>query len=179
MQEGPPSLAGRPPSFDHVLGDARLSDAKPELEQFAVDARRTPKQILRAHLPDQRAQFCLDLRSPSPSTRFPTPIAAKAGPMPTHQRFGSNNHENRKDRREPAIELDEEPAVVVREASPAFQLASQDDQLMSKHCILRLAQATWHANSKRHASPSSRRPKLPLVLSPLLFSLHASRSRSS
>jgi len=36
------------------------------------------------------------------------------------------------------IELDEEPAVVVREASPAFQLASQDDQLMSKHCILRL-----------------------------------------
>jgi len=80
----------------------------------------------------------LDLRSPSPSTGFPTPIAAKASPMPTHQRFGSNNHENRKDRREPAIELDEEPAVVVREASPALQLASQDDQLMSKHCILRL-----------------------------------------
>src|SRR4029077_13408801 len=137
-QEGSPFLAGWPPSFDHVLGDARLCDLKPELEQFAVDARRTPKQILCAHLPDQRAQFCLDLRSPSPSTRFPTPIAAKAGPMPTHQRFGSNNHENRKDRREPAIQLNEEPAVVVREASPAFQLASQDDQLMSKHCILRL-----------------------------------------
>src|SRR5271155_1412762 len=34
-------------------------------KQFAVDARRTPKQILRAHLPDQRAHFCLDLRSPS------------------------------------------------------------------------------------------------------------------
>ena len=58
--------------------------------------------------------------------------------MPTQQRFGSNNHENRKDRREPAIELDEEPAVVVREASPALQLASQDDHLMPKHCILRL-----------------------------------------
>jgi hypothetical protein len=48
------------------------------------------------------------------------------------------NHENRKDRREPAIELDEEPAVVVREASPALQHASRDDQLMSKHRILRL-----------------------------------------
>jgi hypothetical protein len=58
--------------------------------------------------------------------------------MPTQQRFGSNNHENRKDRREPAIELDQEPAVVVREASPALQLALQNDQLMSKHCILRL-----------------------------------------
>src|SRR6202011_5562745 len=103
-----------------------------------MDARRTPKQILRAHLPDQRAQFCLDLRSPSPSTRFPTPIAAKARPMPTHQRFGSNNHENRKDRREPAIELDEEPAVVVREASPALQLSSQHDQMMSERSILSL-----------------------------------------
>ena len=42
-QEGSPSLAGRPPSFDHVLGDARLRDLKPELEQFAVDAWRAPK----------------------------------------------------------------------------------------------------------------------------------------
>jgi hypothetical protein len=36
-QEGPPSLAGRPPPFGHVLGDAGLRDLKPELEQFAVD----------------------------------------------------------------------------------------------------------------------------------------------
>src|SRR5437899_7540730 len=37
-QEGSPSLAGWSPSFDHVLGDARLCDLKPELEQFAVGA---------------------------------------------------------------------------------------------------------------------------------------------
>ncbi len=62
------NLGDGPASLDHVLGDARLSDLKPQLEQFAVDARRTPKQILRAHLPDQRAQFRLDRRSPSPAT---------------------------------------------------------------------------------------------------------------
>jgi hypothetical protein len=39
-KKGPPSLAGRPPPFDHVLGDARLRDLKPELEQFAVNAWR-------------------------------------------------------------------------------------------------------------------------------------------
>src|SRR6267143_2303402 len=39
-QEGEPSLAGRPPPFDHVLGDARLRDLKPELEQLTVNARR-------------------------------------------------------------------------------------------------------------------------------------------
>jgi hypothetical protein len=69
-QEGSPSLAWRPASLDHVLGDARLSDLKPQLEQFAVDARRTPKQILRAHLPDQRAQFRLD-RLPALQQRWP------------------------------------------------------------------------------------------------------------
>jgi hypothetical protein len=124
--------------LDHVLGDARLRDLKPELEQFAVDARRTPKPILPAHLPDQRTQFRRDRRSPSPATRLPTPIAAKAGPMPTYQRFGSNDHDNRKDRREPAIELNEEPAIVVRETSPPLQLTPQDHQLMSERGILSL-----------------------------------------
>ena len=55
MQEGSPSLAGWPPPFDHVLGNARLGDLKPELEQFAVNARRAPKRIFDAHPPDQRA----------------------------------------------------------------------------------------------------------------------------
>ena len=137
-QKCAPSLAGWPPSFDHVFGDARLRDLKPELEQFAVNTWRSPKQILRAHLPDQRTQFRLDRRSPSPSTRLPTPIAAKAGPMPTYQRFGANNHDSRKDRREPAIELNEEPAIVGRETSPALQLTPQDHQLMSERGILSL-----------------------------------------
>jgi hypothetical protein len=39
-QKGSPSLAWWPTPFDHVLGDARLRDLKPELEQFAVNAWR-------------------------------------------------------------------------------------------------------------------------------------------
>src|SRR5271163_4527970 len=77
MQEGPPSLAGRPPPFDHVLGDARLRDLKPEFEQFAVDAWRAPKRILHAHPPDQYAQLRVDLRSLSLWARLPTPVATK------------------------------------------------------------------------------------------------------
>src|SRR3982074_1767981 len=61
MQEGPPSLAGRSPPFDHVLGDARLRDLKPELEQFTVDARRAPKRIFDADPPDQYTQLLVDL----------------------------------------------------------------------------------------------------------------------
>jgi hypothetical protein len=38
--------------LDHVLGDARLRDFKPEFEQFAMDARRSPQWVLDAHPPD-------------------------------------------------------------------------------------------------------------------------------
>ena len=96
-QEGSPSQTRRPPSFDHVLGDARLRDFKPELEQFAVDTWRTPKRIFDAHPPDQCAQFRVHLRSPSPWARLPTPVPAKAGPMPTHQRLGPDDCENLQD----------------------------------------------------------------------------------
>jgi hypothetical protein len=44
-QEGSPSRARRSPPFDHVLGDARPRDLKPEPEQFAVDAWRAPKRF--------------------------------------------------------------------------------------------------------------------------------------
>src|SRR3974390_2778618 len=102
-QEGPPSLAGWPPSLDHVLGDARLRDLKPQLEQLAVDAWRAPKRVLDTHPPDQRAQPHLAWRPPAPSMRFPTPIAAKSGPVPTHKRLGLDDCENLQNCWKPAI----------------------------------------------------------------------------
>src|SRR6266849_3022434 len=96
-QEGSPSLAGLPSSFDHVLGDARLRDLKPEFEQFAVDAWRAPKRIFDAHPSDQYAQLRVDLRSPSLWARLPTPVAAKAGLVPTHERLGPDDCENLQD----------------------------------------------------------------------------------
>src|ERR1700716_932428 len=97
MQEVPPSLAGRPPPFDHVLGDARLRDLKPELEQFAVNAWRAPKRVFDAHPPDQRAQLRVDLRSPSLWAGVPTPVATKTGPVPTHERLGPDDCEDLQD----------------------------------------------------------------------------------
>src|SRR5665811_620785 len=84
----------------------------------------------------QCTEVRLDLRSPSPRTRLPTPITAKAGPMPTHDRLGTDNRENVQDRREPSIQLDQEPAIVVRQPDPALNLTPQDDQLTSERCVL-------------------------------------------
>jgi hypothetical protein len=127
-QEGAPSLAGWPASLNHVFGDTRLRDLKPELEQFAVNARRAQKRILHAHPPDQSAQLRIDLWPPSPSV--------KAGPVPTHERLELNDCENLQDRWNPAIQLDKEPSIMVREPDPTAQLAPRDDQLMSKHRVL-------------------------------------------
>src|SRR5712671_6113339 len=111
-QKGAPSLAWRPASLDHVFGDTRLRDLKPELEEFAVDARRAPKWVLDAHPPDQRAQLRLDLWPTSPSTRFPTPVAAKARPVPTQERPGSNDREHLQGRWKPAIQPNKEPSIM-------------------------------------------------------------------
>src|SRR5664280_1815022 len=130
-QEGTPSLAWRATPLDHVFGDTRLRQFKPKLEQFPVDAWRSPKRVLDAHPPNQHAQLGLDLWPPSPRARLPTPITAKAGPMPTHEGVGLDDCENLQDGWKPAIQLDKEPAVVVRELRPAAHLAPQNDQCRS------------------------------------------------
>jgi hypothetical protein len=55
--------------------------------------------------------------------------------------IGASDCENLKDRWEPAIEMDEEPAIATRKLGPSPQFAAQDDQLMSKRRILRLKPA--------------------------------------
>jgi hypothetical protein len=56
-KEGLPGL-GRfslPPL--HVFGDSRLGDIEAQLEQLAMDARRTPKWVHPAHLANEGAQL--------------------------------------------------------------------------------------------------------------------------
>ena len=95
-----------------------------------------PKRIFNAHPPNQHAELRFDLRSPSQWARLPTPVAAKAGPVPTHQRLGTDDREDLQDQRTPSIQLDKEPAVVVREPDATRQPTPQDNQLMSKHRVL-------------------------------------------
>ena len=119
--------------------------------------RGTP-QVLRANLPDHRAQFCLDTRAPSPRVRFPTPIGTKAGSMPPHQRFRPDNCNHRQDQRKPSIHLDEEPAVVVGSPSSTPNPPLQDDQLMSEHRILRLKPALRLERRGQHCQNETEQP---------------------
>jgi hypothetical protein len=51
------SLRGRAPPPGHILGDTGLADLDAELEEFAMDSRRSPQRVGDAHLADQPANF--------------------------------------------------------------------------------------------------------------------------
>src|SRR6266850_497297 len=56
--------------------------------------------------------------------------------MPTNERLGPDDREDLQDRRNPAVQLDKEPAIIVREPDATMQATIQDNQLMSKHRVL-------------------------------------------
>src|ERR1700747_1479346 len=58
--------------------------------------------------------------------------------MPPHERLGSDDREDLQDGWKPAIQLDKEPAIMVREPDATMQPTPQDHQLMSKHRVLSL-----------------------------------------
>ena len=106
-----------------MIGHRRLCDLKAKLKQFTMDARRSPQRFVDAHLLDQSAQPRINLWPPSPRTRFPTPVAAKAGPMPTNDRLRLDDGQDPQDRRKPVVKLDQKQPIEVRELDSAARLA--------------------------------------------------------
>ena len=56
--------------------------------------------------------------------------------MPTHERLGLDDREDLQDRRNPAVELDKEPAIIVRKPDATREPTLQDHYLMSKYRVL-------------------------------------------
>src|ERR1700676_2511103 len=56
--------------------------------------------------------------------------------MPTHECLGPDDCEDLQDKKKPAIQLDKEPALMVREPDATMLPTLQDNQLMSKHRVL-------------------------------------------
>jgi hypothetical protein len=82
--------------------------------------------------------------------------------MPTDQRRGPDNRENLQDRRKPAIQLDKEPALMVREPDATMQPTPQDNQQMSKHRVLRASSRYFNLNGEaRTARTKQSSPIIP------------------
>ena len=72
---------------------------------------------------------------------FPSPVAAEAGTMPTHERLRPDDRDCLQDRRKPTIQLDQEQAIAVRELAATSHLPPQHGQLMPECGILRFKSA--------------------------------------
>src|SRR5262249_31398305 len=116
--------------------DAGLSDLEAELEQLAMNARRTPQRIFRAHSPDQRAQVRIDLRSASKRARFPPPVPTKADSMPPHEGLGPDDRDGLKHRWKPSIQHDQEQTIPIRELDATDHPPLQHAHLMSECRVL-------------------------------------------
>jgi hypothetical protein len=101
----PPSLAPR-----HVLGDGRLLDFDPELQEFTMNARRAPQPVGEAHLADQVPDLQWNLWSAATRARLPAPVQAEAGPMPPDDRLWLDNGDGVQYRRK-QVEPDEEQSA--------------------------------------------------------------------
>src|SRR5438874_12905885 len=105
-----------------------------------MDARRTPQRIVNAHPPDQRAQVRVDLRPASKGAGFPTPVMAKAGPMPTHQGLRSDDSDGPEHRWKQSIQQDQEQAIPIYELD-AISHPALHNQLMTERRVLGLKSA--------------------------------------
>src|SRR5271168_277694 len=76
-EERPPALGWRVSSPRHVLGHAGLSDINAELEEFAMDPRRSPQRIGNAHLADKLAYLRRYSWSANTAPRLPSPVRSE------------------------------------------------------------------------------------------------------
>src|SRR5437016_1499196 len=67
---------------------------------------------------------------------FPTPVMAKAGPMPTHQGLRSDDSDGPEHRWKPSIQQDQEQAIPICELDATPHPALQHNQLMTERRVL-------------------------------------------
>src|SRR5438552_10310308 len=72
---------------------------------------------------------------------FPTPVMAKAGPMPTHQGLRSDDSDGPEHRWKQSIQQDQEQAIPICELDATPQPALQHNQLMTERRVLCLKSA--------------------------------------
>src|SRR5260370_7570926 len=133
VKESLPALRPPSPTPRHVLGDGRLCDLDPELQQFAMDAGRTPQPIGQTHLPNQAPDLPWYPRPTAPRARLPAPVQSEARPMPSNDGLRLDNRDSVQHRRKQAIEPDKEQAVRHRQLRLRGYALTQHVQLMPHH----------------------------------------------
>src|SRR6516225_7798809 len=88
LQERPPGLRRWLAASRHIFANAGFADVDAEFEEFAVDARRSPKRVLAAHSPNQLSNLFGHRWTPGlTTTNLPRPEQPKPLAVPADHRF--------------------------------------------------------------------------------------------
>ena len=135
-QKGQPSFTWRgvPWRSFHPAGDRPFRDVEPEHQQFPMDAWRSPSGVLRHHAEDQLPHLLRCRPSPNRSSDSgdQPPIHAKAGPVPAHNRFRSDDEDQLLPLRPQSTDGNPEELVKQIESWPRTT-PFQHGQLLSQH----------------------------------------------
>jgi len=95
-EEGEPvfgSIAASPQALQ-ISGDSAFGDLEAELQKFSMDLRCSPVRILSRHAANESPNLLAHLGSAATRPRSPTPVKAKARPMPPDHRVRFHNDQN-------------------------------------------------------------------------------------
>src|ERR1700730_6636184 len=155
-EKGLPALRWRPTSAYHVLGDSRLGDIEVQLEQLAVDTRRSPQWVRPAHFANKGAQLSWDPRSADAIARSPAPIGPKANTVPANDRLRPDDRNGACGRGEPAIEPNKQKAIDIRQSRPLWHPPTKHVDLLPEDQILCLP---FGSRLKRRSQDGKNQPE--------------------
>src|SRR5947208_3184628 len=91
LQKRAPRLRRRPPRPEHILRDRRLRYRQAQLQQLAVDPRRTPERIGAADPPNQISELRPDRGPTASALTLPRPVAPEPLPVPADHGLGPHH----------------------------------------------------------------------------------------
>ena len=132
-KKGLPALRWRSPPPRHVFGHAGLPDVDSKLEQFAMDPRRSPQRIGKAHRADQLSDLRRNRRTTRSAPRFPAPVRSETCPVPSQDRLRPNHGQRvTRVRKQPADPSQHQP-VDGPHGRSGWPASAQHDDLLTQH----------------------------------------------
>ena len=170
LEECSPGLRGRLCATGHETGNGPLRDVEPQLDQLAVDARRTPERIGQRHAANELCKLPGNRWPTGPSASgLPRPEGPKALAVPANHRLRPNDVQRLTPPCPPLREP--EPEDTIERAEPRSpRAAAEQGELLSERKVLerkvalgleRCAQGPQQSEYEAHCHPDSLRDQPP------------------
>jgi hypothetical protein len=131
-KKGLPVLGRRSATPRHIFGHRCLTNLDAELQQLAMDTRRTPQRISEADLPDKAPSAHRDSRTAAPRPGSPAPKESEAPSVPTKDRLRTEQRHRIEEGWGQPIQSNEDQAIEIGELWFLWRRALQNAKLMPK-----------------------------------------------